>query len=98
MAPVLLEASPARYVLADKANDSDALVGQIVEQGAEAVIPSKAGRNTQRDYDRTRYKQRNIVERFFGRIKHYRRVATRYDKTVRNYFTAVTIVSILLWL
>lgn len=98
MAPVLLEGCQARHVLGDKGYDSSRVVGQIEGQGAVAVIPSQSDRHVQRDYDRERYKQRNVVERFFNRIKHYRRVATRYDKTARNYFAAVTIVSVLLWL
>ena len=85
-------------VLADKGYDSDAFVEQIVSLGAEAVIPSRKGCKTERIYDRELYKERNKVERFFGRIKHYRRVATRYEKAVRNYESFLHVACIMTWL
>jgi putative transposase len=58
----------------------------LIEQlGAEVVIPPKANRVEQRVYDENLYADRNKVERFFNRVKHYRRLATRYEKTARNY-------------
>lgn len=83
-ASTLLAGLTPRYVVADKGYDSDGLRAQIREQGARPVIPSRRGFRRRR-YDRTRYKLRNVVERFFNRLKHYRRVATRYDKTDANY-------------
>ena len=77
----LLEGFQARAVIGDKAYDSDAIVSAIQSSGAEVVIPSKRHRRQQRNIDKEKYKDRNCIERFFGRIKHYRRVATRYDKT-----------------
>ena len=86
-----------RYVVADKGYDSDPLRQQIRQQGGKPVIPSRHGHRRRR-HDRTRYKLRNVVERFFNRLKHYRRVATRYDKTDRNYFSFVCLASIALTL
>ena len=66
--------------------------------GGEAVIPSLSNRAVQRDYDRERYKDRNLVERFWNKIKHYRRVATRYEKTARNFLAFVHVASIMVLL
>ena len=87
-----------RAVLADKGYDSNAFVAQIEALGAEAVIPSRKNRTVARDHDAELYKDRNKVERFFGRIKHYRRVATRYEKTARNYLAMLHLVSAMVWL
>ncbi|GAB4134255.1 hypothetical protein JCM17478_29550 [Thermopirellula anaerolimosa] len=71
------------YVIGDKGYDSDLLRDQIRRQGAKPVIPALKEIRRRR-YDRIKYKLRNVVERFFNRIKHYRRVATRYEKTAPN--------------
>ena len=76
-------------MIADKAYDTDAILDLIATAGATAVIPSKSNRKSPRSLDRETYKTRNLVERFFGRIKEFRRVATRYDKTARNFLSAV---------
>jgi transposase len=80
---LLTDLSP-EYVIADKGYDSDDLRNQIRRQGAKPVIPSRKGTRRRR-YDKERYKHRNVVERFFNRVKHFRRVATRYEKTAINY-------------
>lgn len=90
---LIADLSP-QYVVADKGYDSDSLREQIRRQGAKPVIPSRRGYRRRR-HDRTRYKLRNVVERFFNRIKHYRRVATRYDKTDRNYLGFVCLASLM---
>jgi len=90
---LLQELSP-QYVIADKGHDSDPLRQQIRRQGAKPVIPARKGTRRRR-YNRKLYKTRNIVERFFGRVKHYRRVATRYDKTDPNYLGFVCLASLL---
>ncbi|HGO6126468.1 TPA: IS5 family transposase [Burkholderia cepacia] len=72
-------------VIADKGYDSDAFVNTIRAARAKAVIPPRSNRKTKRRYSRVLYRTRNIVERFFNRIKHFRRVSTRYDKLVGNY-------------
>ncbi len=72
-------------VIADKGYDSNAFVQSIRTTHAKAVIPPRSNRKTRRRYSRVLYRTRNIVERFFSRIKHFRRVATRYDKLAGNY-------------
>lgn len=94
-APELIQDSEADKVIADKAYDSDALVAQIEAQGAVPVIPPRENRNEARDYDREDYKKRNIVERFINVLKQSRRVATRYEKTARNFLGFVLFVSTL---
>ena len=73
----LLEGVAATAVAADKAYDCQSLVDTITASGAQAVIPPRANRAQSRAYDLHSYKGRNLVERFFCRIKHLRRVATR---------------------
>jgi transposase len=92
-AETLLKDLSPQYVIADKGYDSDPFREQIRQQGAKPVIPSRAGHRRRR-YDRGRYKLRNVVERFINRVKHYRRVATRYDKTDSNYFGFVCLASL----
>jgi len=84
-APALIEGEDTQAVIADKAYDSDSLLALIAQLGAEAVIPPKANRIDQRNYDENLYADRNKVERFFNKAKQYRRLATRYEKTTRNF-------------
>ncbi len=84
------------FFLADKAYDIDSFRQALTEGGIKAVIPSKKNRLNPTAHDRHTYKERNIVERFFQKIKRFRRIATRYDKTARMYLTGVMFVSILL--
>ncbi len=93
----LLEGLRPQYVIGDKGYDSDELRQQIRRQGAKPVIPSRKGIRKRR-HDRERYKLRNIAERFFGRLKHYRRVATRYEKTAVNYLGIVCLASLMIQL
>jgi transposase len=85
-------------VIADKGYDSRAVVEAIESRGAEAVIPSLGNRKVQRPYDRDRYRDRNLAERFWHRAKQYRRVATRYEKTARNFLAFVHVASIMVLL
>lgn len=85
------------YVLADKAYDTNALVEQVEQLGAEVVIPSKKNRPYCRRLDRARYRLRNRVERFFGRLKDFRRLATRYEKTAASYLGFVHFFAALCW-
>jgi transposase len=94
----LLEGVAAQSVAADKAYDSDALIDTITASGAQAVIPPRANRTEQRYFDRHLYKGRNLVERFFCRIKHFRRIATRYDKLDRRYEAFLAIAATWIWL
>ncbi len=75
--------------MADKGYDADWLADQIAAAGAEVVVPPKKNRTEPRDYDRNLYADLNKIERLFNRLKHYRRVATRYDKLGRNYLSFV---------
>ena len=94
----MLEGLRPAVVIADKAFDSKALVDTIEARGAEAVIPSLSSRKDQREYDRERYKDRNLVERFWHKLKQYRRVATRYEKKARNYLAFVKVAAVMVML
>ncbi len=85
LAADLIENDFAGAVVADKAYDSDLFITFIEQAGAQAVIPPKANRLEQGAYEENLYADRNKVERFFNRLKHYRRLATRYEKTARNF-------------
>ena len=97
-AEVLVEPYQVEAVIADKGYDSDAFLAYLEARDAESVIPSKRNRKEQREIDRNLYKDRNKVERFFNRLKHYRRIATRYEKTARNYLSMVYLASTMIWL
>ena len=88
-AEALIDGYSPGAVLADRGYDADELLRRIQEAGAEAVIPPKSTRTEPRAYDAELYRERNEVERFFGRLKLNRRVATRYEKTARNYLSVV---------
>jgi transposase len=100
MAPAgdLIEGVAARYVLADKAYDAHGLYQKIIDQGGDPVVPPRRNRRRLHAYDAVLYKERNRVERFFSRIKHFRRVATRYDKLAATFMGFVTLAAIMLWL
>jgi transposase len=84
------------YFLADKAYDIDAFRKELTSKNITPVIPSKINRLHPTNHDRHIYKERNIVERFFQKIKRFRRIGTRYDKTARMYLTGIIFVSILM--
>lgn len=81
----LIAGLEVEHVIADKGYDSSEFVAAIEAGGAEAVIPPRSNRKAPREYDEHLYKERNLVERFLNKVKHCRRVATRYEKTARNY-------------
>lgn len=81
----LLKDLAADHVIADKGYDGDQIIAAIEESGAEAVIPPKTNRKIQRIYDKHLYRERNHIERLFARLKQCRRIATRDDKTARNF-------------
>lgn len=83
--PDLIAGENTEAVIADKAYDSNDFLALIAEMGAEAVIPPKSNRVDQREYDENLYADRNKVERFYNKAKNYRRLATRYEKTARNF-------------
>lgn len=89
---------PSQVVLADKAYDTDWIRDMIYDHGAIACIPPKSNRKRYFEFDKTLYKQRNLVERFFGRLKKsFRSIATRYDKYATNFEDMIKIASVRLW-
>ena len=97
-AVALIDGFTCEAVLADKGYDCAAFVDAIQCRGAEAVIPSKRNRPYPRTLDRHLYKARNLVERFFLKLKQFRRVATRYERLARNYQAMLSLVSAVIWL
>jgi transposase len=93
-AAILLDGAKPKYVIGDKAYDSDAVRKRIRSVGAKPVIPTRCNRPAHR-IERQRYKLRNVVERYIGRIKHCRRVATRYDKLGLTFWGFVQFASLL---
>jgi transposase len=94
----LLDTLPAGAVLADKAYDADAVLEKITGSGAKAVIPPKNNRKHLGKFDAGHYKNRNLVERFFCRIKQFRRIATRYEKLASRYSAFVALAASFIWL
>ena len=94
----LIDGVKTDAVVADKAFDANALIATITQAGAKAVIPPMAHRTVQRDFDRHQYKHRNLIERFFCRIKHFRRIATRYDKLASRFSSFIAVVASFIWL
>lgn len=97
-AEALLGDHPVEVVIGDKGYDSDKLIGHIERRGAEPVIPPRQNRTEQREYDQERYKDRNLIERFWQKMKQFRRVATRYEKTARNFLAFVRVAAIMVLL
>ena len=94
----LLDGLTPAVVIGDKGYDKQALVDTIEAGGAEAVIPTLKTRKVQRDIDTDRYKDRNRVERFWAKVKVYRRVATRYEKTARNFLAFAHVAAFMILL
>ena len=94
---VLYECLPQDNVLEaamlDKGYDADRIRERLHIEGIEPVIPPISSRAAVIHYDRKRYRRRNRVERFFNKIKHFRRIATRYDKLSQTFFSAVYLVA-----
>lgn len=99
-APALLaRAAGARYILADKGYDADALRRSLRHAAAVPVIPGRANRKHPIAYDRKRYRDRHLIENAFCRIKDFQRVATRYDKLAANFLSTVALAALItLWL
>ena len=91
--PDLLEGLPFRALIGDKAFDAEWLLEMVEARGAEAVIPSRRNRTARRDHDREMCKRRHQIENFFSRIKEFRAVATRYDKTDESFAAAIHLVA-----
>jgi putative transposase len=94
----LVEDINADALLADKGYDANHLIEKMEQRGTEVVIPPKRDRKIQRTYDAELYKERNHIERFFNKLKQFRRVATRYDKLLENFMGFVKLAAIAIWL
>lgn len=97
-AELLIDPLPAGVVMADAAYDSDRLRQKIAAKGALAVIPNNPSRAQKYPVDKHLYAQRHLIECCFSKLKQFRRVATRFEKTARNYLAVVTVAAIVLWL
>ena len=85
-------------VVADRGYDARAVLNLIAARGGRGHIQTQRDRKVQRTVDPALYRERNLVERFFSKIKHFRRIATRYDKLARNYASFLFLVAALKWL
>jgi transposase len=97
-APELLAGLPPADLVADRGYDSRALVDLVAARGGRAHIPTQGRVRIQRSVPPELYRRRNLVERFFCKLKQFRRVATRFDKLARNFLAAVALASTRLWL
>jgi transposase len=98
LAPAVIDGlAPGRTLVADRGYDARAIVELVESRGGQAHIPTCSDRKRQRAVDPALYRKRNLVERFFSKLKHFRRVATRYDKLARNFLAAVALAATRLW-
>ena len=95
---LLNQLGPHTIVLADKAYDADRIRQLIQDHGATPNIPPKSNRRWKPCFSRRLYRERNLIERFFSKLKHFRRVATRYDKLAANFLAMVQLASMRLWM
>ena len=95
--PLIDNADPDA-LLGDKAYDADSFIDTLTQRGITPVIPPKANRKVKRDCDFALYCERNLIERFFNKIKHYRAIATRYDKLARNFLAGVQLAAVMILL
>jgi transposase len=94
----LITGLPGRNLIGDKAFDSDRFRAHLTDRATTAVIPSNASRKHAIPYDRHLYKERHLVELFINKIKHFRRIATRYDKTIASYASLVAVAGFMIWM
>ena len=98
MAPALVQAAgPVVRLIADKAYDTNSLRSLLASKGVEAVIPSIQRRKPLIPYDVRAYRERNLIERMYGRLKDFRRIATRYDKLARSYLSTAVLAATVIW-
>src|SRR3546814_16674508 len=88
---------PSAELVADKGYDSQALREWLEARGTQAVIPPRRNRKIQYDYDKVIYRQRNVIERMFCRLKDWRRIATRFDRNIKNFMSAVALAAAVTW-
>ena len=98
MAASLIGAMAPPLCLADGAYDSDAFRRLLLDRGTTPVIPNNPTRKRRHPFDRQAYRLRNVIDRTFGRLKDWRRIATRYDKLAENFMAAVAIAAIVIYL
>jgi transposase len=96
--PALIKSIKTDAVVADKGYDSDVLVATITETGAEALIPSRNNQCASREFDRERYKARNLIERFFNRLKQFLHLVTRCDKLASRFNAFLHLACAYIWL
>ena len=89
---------PMRFLLTPGQASDKAIVKLIADHGLRPQIPTQKDRKVQRSVDPAPYRQRNLVERFFNKLKHFRGIATRYNKLARNFLAAIALASTLLWI
>ncbi|WP_424511433.1 IS5 family transposase [Rubrobacter taiwanensis] len=94
----LLDGVETAHVIADRGYDSDGVLEKIEGLGAIAVIPPKSNRREQREYDKELYKERNLIERTFNKLKSFRRIATRYDRKALYFRSFLYLAASLLWM
>jgi transposase len=98
-ASVLPALPSANVLIADKGYDSDWFRQALTSLGIKPCIPGRSGRKEPVEYDVRTYKQRNIIERMFGRLKDWRRIATRYDRCAHTFMSAICIAAtVIFWL
>jgi transposase len=97
-AKALIEGLPAEWVLGDSAFDADHFRADVKAINAQAVIPSNPSRALKPSLDKDLYKERHLVECCINKLKHFRRIATRYEKTARNFLAVILVAAIALWL
>lgn len=98
-ADALLPQIAANTLIADKAYDADErVIDRLAEAGKTAVIPPRRNRTTPRDFDKHLYQARHLIENFFCKLKQFRAIATRYDKTARNFLAAIHLAAAIIWL
>jgi transposase len=98
LATQLIEGYEPQALIADKGYDAAPLIATVKARGIEVVIPPKKNRLVQREYDRHLYRERHLIECFINKIKHFRRVFSRFDKLSKNYLGFLSFVSALIWL
>jgi transposase len=97
-AEALVKGFAAEYVIADKGYDSETFVLHLTARDSGAVIPSRATNKVQREIDTHLYKERHLVENQIGKLKHFRRVFSRFDKLAKNYLSFIYFASSIIWL
>ena len=94
VAQLCIEAMPpSAELVAEKGYDSQALREWLAGRGIQAVIPPRKNRKIQYDYDAAIYRQRNVIERMFRRLKDWRRIATRFDRNIKSFIGAIALAA-----